>query len=73
MKMTGDAQHAFVKNEGDTAADIMEDAPPIVAKKSSVEVVLSLLKHYPILIVAEKGKLLGVVTKSDLISKFKKE
>lgn len=53
----------------DLVEKIMEEAPPIITKTTSLNVVSSLLKHFPILLVSEKGKLIGVITKSDLIEK----
>jgi predicted transcriptional regulator len=50
-----------------TVGEIMQDAPPIISRKTSFNVISSLLKVYPLLVVAEKGKLQGVITKSDLI------
>ncbi len=47
--------------------DIMHDCPPIVSKKSSSSVISGLLKYYPIVVVAEEGKLTGVITKSDML------
>lgn len=47
--------------------DIMQDAPPIVSRESSVDVISSLLRHFPMVLVAEKGNLLGLVTKADLV------
>ncbi|MFC1730585.1 CBS domain-containing protein [candidate division KSB1 bacterium] len=49
--------------------EIMDDAPPIVSKDASVNVVSELLRHYPLVIVGEKGKLKGLITKSDLLRK----
>ena len=48
---------------------IMEEAPPIITKNTPLNVVSDLLKHFPILLVSEKGNLIGVITKSDLIEK----
>lgn len=50
-----------------TVGDIMQDAPPIISRKTGFNVVSGLLKVYPLLVVAEKGVLQGVITKSDLI------
>ena len=50
----------------------MGDAPPVVSKNTSISAVSELLRHLPIVMVAEKGKLIGVVTKSDLLGKLKK-
>ncbi len=51
------------------AKDIMIDPPPIVSEDTKLSVLTSLIKHYPILIVAKKGELSGVITKADIISK----
>ena len=47
--------------------DVMEDAPPLVSKEASSQVVFDLLKFYPMVIVQERGKLRGIITKSDII------
>ena len=53
-----------------TAKEIMDDCPPIINPQTKVSVVANLLKHFSIVIVAEKGVLLGVISKSDLIEKI---
>ncbi len=50
-----------------TVGEIMQDAPPIISKKTGFNVISGLLKVYPLLVIAERGKLQGVITKSDLI------
>lgn len=52
-----------------TAAEIMEEVPPIVPLASTIAVVSNLLKHYPLVLVKKKGVLAGVITKSDLLRK----
>ena len=52
--------------------DIMHECPPIVSKKSSSSVISSLLKYYPIVIVADEGTPKGVITKSDMLRTFYK-
>ena len=49
--------------------EIMHEAPPIVSVTAALSVVSNLLKHYPIVVVREKGALAGVITKSDLLRK----
>lgn len=51
-------------------SEIMKDAPPIVAETAKAKVLLHLLKFYSLLIVADKGKLKGVITKADMLSKM---
>ncbi len=52
-----------------TAAEIMDEAPPIVPLASSISVVSNLLKHYPLVLVKKKGTLTGIITKADLLRK----
>jgi len=49
--------------------DIMKDAPPIITKDASLNLITSLLQEYPIIIISEKGKLKGHITKSDILTK----
>ena len=55
-----------------TVLEVMEDAPPIISKDASAKIVSSLLKHFPVVLVASKGKLKGVITKSDVLGKMVK-
>ncbi len=48
--------------------EIMDECPPIVAKETKVEVIAMLLRYYPLILIGEQGKFIGVVTKTDLIS-----
>ena len=47
--------------------EIMTESPPIIDKHAKLEMIVQLLKFYPILIVKESGKLAGVITKADVI------
>ena|SRR3989344_2069382 len=49
------------------AKEIMEELPPVIAKDAKIEVVKQLLGFYPIVFVKEKGRLIGLITKADLI------
>ncbi len=46
---------------------IMEDVPPSVSEKTSISVVINLLKFYSIVLVIEKGKVKGIITKADVL------
>lgn len=50
--------------------DIMAEPPPMLPANTSVEVASNLLKHFSLIIITEKGKIIGVLTKADLISQF---
>ena len=61
---------ALLKSKTSDVKEIMQDAPPIVSKTTSIQVVSNLLKYYPIVVVSEEGKLVGLITKSDLLGKL---
>ncbi|MBI2653268.1 CBS domain-containing protein [Candidatus Woesearchaeota archaeon] len=61
---------ALINSKGKLVRDVMQESPPIVSKTTSVQVISNLLKHYPLVLVSEEGKLVGLITKSDLLSKL---
>ena len=63
---------ALINKKGKKISDIMEESPPIVSKTASVQVISNLLKHYPMVLVSESGKLIGLITKADLLNKLYK-
>lgn len=50
--------------------DIMSENPPTISKSANIQIISNLLRYYPMVLVAEKGKLLGVITKADLLEKM---
>ena len=58
---------SFMNGKGEKIRDIMQEAPPIINKNTPLRAVSDLLRFFPILIVSDRGKLTGVITKSDLI------
>lgn len=56
----------------DRVMDAMAEPPPIVSKESSSEVVSTLLKHFPMVLVSESGNIIGLITKADLLGKLYK-
>lgn len=52
------------------AKNIMKETPPTISKTAPMTVVSNLLKFYPIVFVEEQGKLLGVITKADVLGSF---
>ena len=50
--------------------EVMQESPPIVSKTTAIQIVSNLLKHYPMVLVSEEGKLVGLITKSDLIGRL---
>lgn len=52
--------------------EVMQETPPIITPTTEMSVVQSLLKIYPVILVSEKGKLQGIITKSDMLRKIYK-
>ena len=63
--------NSMLEKKAKTVEGIMGEAPPVVSKSTSINVVSELLRSIPLVMIAEKGKLLGVVTKSDILGKLK--
>lgn len=53
-------------------SDVMDDPPPIISKNSSLQAASAFLKHYPMILVSDKGKIEGIVTKADIIASIGK-
>ncbi len=51
-------------------SDVMEPAPPIVPLTTGVRLVADLLQSFSSVLVADKGKVLGIITKSDVLKAF---
>lgn len=64
---------AILAKKGNKVEDIMDEAPPIISKDASVDIISNLLKFYPIILVASGGKYLGIITKSDMLLKIYKK
>ncbi|MFT4343355.1 MAG: CBS domain-containing protein [Candidatus Woesearchaeota archaeon] len=50
--------------------EVMSDRPPAVSKNASVDVVSRLLVHFPMVIVYDKRKVVGLVTKADILARI---
>ena len=55
------------KVKGMKAEDIMEDCPPILAPDTGLEVISHLLSSFPLVLISKNGKLMGIVTKADIL------
>jgi predicted transcriptional regulator len=64
LEMISNGKHAS------KISDIMKDSPPIVTGSTNAKIVINLLKFYSIVLVIDKGKLQGIITKSDIIEKM---
>ena len=63
---------ALLNQKGKLVKEVMHESPPIVSKTTSIQVISNLLKHYPMVLVSEEGRLIGLITKSDLLGKLYK-
>ncbi len=50
---------------------IMEEPFPMVNKSTDMDVIYKLLQNFRAVLVLDKGKIIGIITKSDLIKLFK--
>ncbi|PLW80234.1 transcriptional regulator [Candidatus Woesearchaeota archaeon] len=48
--------------------EVMNECPPTISVTASIDVASHLLKHYPLILVSKKGKLIGIVTKADILN-----
>lgn len=51
-----------------TVSDVMGDSPPIVSEKTRQSILLELLRTEAMVLISQKGRILGIVTKADLMS-----
>ncbi len=52
------------------AEDVMEEAPPIVTMNTGFKTISGILRDYPIVLVAERGEIKGIISKSDLLERI---
>jgi len=60
---------SLLTGKGKTVREVMSDCPPLVPASAGVSAFSHLLRYYPLIIVMEKGRVQGVITKADLITK----
>ncbi len=51
--------------------DVMIDSPPIIPRNTTKTTVIELLKHFPLILVKDKGVIKGLISKSDILSLYK--
>ncbi len=52
------------------AEDVMENVPPTVPVETPLRIVTELLRMSPLLVITDKGKAKGVITKSDILNRL---
>jgi len=58
--------------ENDLVEEVMEDAPTTIQENTPLPLVSQLLNHCPAVLVKKKGKIRGIITKSDLLKSIAK-
>ena len=61
----------LLHKKGNTVEELMEEAPPIIAAQTNLSLITNLLQFSTMVLVAEKGKLIGLITKSDVLGKMR--
>lgn len=56
---------AFLK-----VSEVMDEVPPIVSPETGLKTLLHLLQEFSIVLVAEKGEIKGIISKTDLLGKM---
>jgi predicted transcriptional regulator len=64
--------NSLIENKGKIIEDIMESPPPVISADTSALAISGLLKYFQMVLVSKKGKLIGVVTKTDLLANLYK-
>ena len=49
---------------------IMEDCPPIISPNTTQKIILEILREHQIVLIANKGEIKGIISKSDLLGKI---
>jgi len=53
--------------EDKTVGQIMRELPPIVSPSTSIDMVSQILQKSPVVLVSDKGQLIGIIARSDLM------
>lgn len=59
------------KNVGEMKVEeVMDDSPPIISLNTTRRTILQILKEHSIVLVAEKGEVKGIISKSDVLGRI---
>lgn len=59
---------AIIEDKKKTISEIMDERPPTISEDTPIEIISSLLKISPLIIVFGDGKAKGIITKSDVLN-----
>ncbi len=54
------------------AKDIKNECPPVISPDTKQSTIIGLLKYFQVVLVAEQGEIIGLITKADLLELIKK-
>ena len=63
---------ALLEKKGKFVEDIMIQEPPVISSQTAISALSTLLKYFPMVLVSKKGKISGVITRSDILSRMYK-
>ncbi len=58
---------ALITGKKDSVEEVMSERPPSVSKDTSVDAISGLLKHFSMVAVFDRHKMIGIITKLDII------
>ena len=61
-------EHAEEKMFTQRVEDVMVDSPPIITSTTKLSVITPLLKFYPVVLIQDKGRLEGIISKADILT-----
>jgi len=61
---------AMLEGKKKIVEEIMDERPPSVSKETTIDIVSGLLKFFPMVTVFDKQKMIGIITKADIIEKL---
>jgi len=61
--------NSLLKKKGDLVEEVMESPPPVVSIDASSPAIINLLRYYPMVLVSKRGRICGVITKTDVLVK----
>jgi predicted transcriptional regulator len=62
--------NSLLEKKAEKVEEIMEDCPPVISKNTPMEAVSDMLRFVPIVIVSDKGRFRGIITKSDILGRL---
>jgi predicted transcriptional regulator len=59
---------SIIENKRNFVSEVMHERPPTISEDTPIEIISTLLKYSPLIIVFGNGKAKGIITKSDVLN-----